>query len=342
MTESYIAVIDIGKTNKKVLIFDQDLNFIDSSFKNFDEFTEEGVIYEDLKNMTSWIKLQIKIFAEKYQIKALSVTTHGATAFAIDKTGQLAIPPVAYTTDAGDDFREEFYQVLGSQKELKKESGTAEIGSLVNIGKLIYFWQKKWPEKWKNVWKILNMPQYFGYLFTGKIGADPTYVGCHTYLYNPKKQEYSSVVKKLDILNLLPEKISKSWEVLGIISPEFQNETMLPEDCIVTMGIHDSNASLLPYLVKEFDNFVLNSTGTWCVAMHPTNTTDFSEEELEALVFYNLNIYQEPVKTSIFKGGLEFDTYMEILKRINGDREFPAFNEELYTRIIRDKNLFIL
>ena len=153
MIDSYMAVIDIGKTNKKVLIFDPNLKIVDSAFKNFDEYTKDGVIYEDLENMTTWITFQIKTFATQYHIKAMSVTTHGATAFAIDKNGELAIPPVAYTTDAGEAFRDDFYQTFGSKRALKQETGTAEIGSLVNIGKLIYFLQKKWPENWKNVWK---------------------------------------------------------------------------------------------------------------------------------------------------------------------------------------------
>ncbi len=342
MAPSYIAVIDIGKTNKKVLIYDLELNVVDTAFKIFNEFQDDGINYEDLDNMTLWIKQQVRLFAGQYHIKALSVTTHGATAFAIDKHGHLAIPPVAYTTNAGDEFREEFFQTFGSPQELKKETGTTEIGSLVNISKLIYFMQKKWPEKWKNVWKILNMPQYFGYLFTGKIGAEPTYIGCHTYLYNPRKQSYSSVAQKLNLSTQLPDIISKSWEILGTVSSEFQQETSLPHDCVVTLGIHDSNASLLPYLVKGFDNFVLNSTGTWCVAMHPTDTFDFRKDELDALVFYNLNAFHNPVKTSIFRGGAEYDIYRQILKEINGDQEFPAYNHERYTRIIQEKNLFIL
>lgn len=342
MTQSYIAAIDIGKTNKKVLIFDLKLNVVDTVFRNFDEYPEDGIVYEDLENMTFWIKRQIKIFAKKYHIKALSITTHGATAFAIEENGKLAIPPVAYTTIADEKFRDEFYQTFGSPQSLKQETGTSEIGSLVNIGKLIFYLQKNWPDKWKNVWKILNMPQYFGYLFTGNIGAEATYIGCHTYLYDPKRKQYSSVAEKLGILDLLPDKISNSWETLGMISSDFQQETNLPEGCLVTMGIHDSNASLLPYLVKGFDNFVLNSTGTWCVAMHPTDTTDFSEKELDALVFYNLNVYHEPVKTSIFKGGLEFETYIEILKKINGEFDYPIFDEPLYRQIIKEKKLFIL
>ncbi len=342
MVDSYLAVIDIGKTHKKVLIFDQNLNIKDSSFKIFEEYQKEGIIYEDLESMTLWITAQIRDYAQKYTIKALSVTTHGAMAVAIDQNGNPAIPPVAYTTDAGDQFREDFYQTFGSPEDLKRETCTTEIGSMVNIAKLIYFMQKKWPEKWQQVWKILNLPQYFGYLFTGKIGAEPTYVGCHTYLYNPEKRTYSSVAEKLGLRDLLPDKISNSWDVLGTISPEFHKETSLPKDCIVTMGIHDSNASLLPYLVKGFNNFILNSTGTWCVAMHPTESTGFKKEELDAFVFYNLNVYQEPVKTAIFKGGIEFEVYHKILKDINGDQDGPLYDYDLHSKIIKEKKLFIL
>jgi L-fuculokinase len=342
MPENYIAVVDVGKTNKKVLIYDLRLKCVDSVYKNFDEFEEAGVIYEDLENMTLWIRDQLKIFANKYIIKAISVTTHGAFAVGIDVNGNLAVPPVAYTTDAGENFRQDFYNTFGHPHTLKRATGTTEIGSLVNIGKLIYFWQKQWPEQYKNIWKILNMPQYFGYQFTGNIGAEPTYIGCHSYLYNPKEKSYSDVAKRLGVIDLLPEKISKSWQKLGTISPQFQTETNLPSDCIVTMGIHDSNASLLPYLVKGFKNFVLNSTGTWCVAMHPTHNSDFRDEELDAAVFYNFDVFQQPVKTSIFKGGTEFETYRTILNNLAGDQPEPLFDIDLYNRIVSEKKLFIL
>ncbi len=180
MPEHYIGVVDIGKTNKKVLIYDLNLRCVDSAYKNFDEFEEDGIIYEDLKNMSLWIEEQLKKFALKYTIKAISVTTHGAFAVGIDESGALAVPPVAYTTDAGEEFRTDFFETFGDPISLKKATGTTEIGSLINVGKLIYFWKKKWPEQFKNIWKILNMPQYFGYLFTNQIGAEPTYVGCHS------------------------------------------------------------------------------------------------------------------------------------------------------------------
>jgi sugar (pentulose or hexulose) kinase len=197
MADQYIAVIDVGKTNKKVLVFDESLAMIDSAYKSFDEYVEDGIHYEDVENASAWFMEQIAQFARKYAIKALSITTHGATAMCIDAGGKLALPPVAYTTDAGEEFDRSFYEEFGSQEELQEKTGTAKIGNMINVAKVLYFCKRTWPEKFEKIHMVLNFPQYFGYLFTGKTGAEPTYTGCHTYLYDPYNRKYSSVAEGL-------------------------------------------------------------------------------------------------------------------------------------------------
>lgn len=342
MSTNHIAVIDVGKTNKKVLVFDEGLTIVDSAYRTFDERVEDGVHYEQVDSAVVWFKEQLKRFAATYPIKAISVTTHGATAICIDRAGNLATPPVAYTTPADEAFRTEFFDTFGDREELQRATATAEIGDMVNVAKVLFFMKKKWPEKFAQIDAVLNYPQYFGYLLTGKAGAEPTYTGCHTYLYDFANNRYSSVAAALGIEDKLPPEIAKTWEVLGTITPDIARETGLPDDCIVTMGIHDSNASLLPYLVKGYEDFVLNSTGTWCVAMHPTREVRFEPDELGKLVFYNLDAFFNPVKTSIFMGGLEFETYTELLEKINGRRERPSFDPALYGRVIAEKQRFIL
>jgi sugar (pentulose or hexulose) kinase len=342
MATNHIAVIDVGKTNKKVLVFDDRLRVVDSAYRSFDEYEEEGVHYEDVENAFAWFTEQLRTFAAAYPIKAVSVTTHGATAMGIDCEGAPAIPPVAYTTPADEAFRDEFFATFGEREKLQQTTATAEIGDMINIAKLLFFAKKKWPERFERIDTVLNYPQYIGYRLTGRTGAEPTYTGCHTYLYDFSAGEYSSVAAALGIKDKLPPTIAKSWDVLGTITPAVAARTGLPPDCIVTMGIHDSNASLLPYLVKGYENFVLNSTGTWCVAMHPTRQVRFEPGELGKLVFYNLDAFCNPVKTSIFMGGLEFETYTALLERINGPHERPPFDPALYQKLIAGKNRFIL
>lgn len=342
MGENHIAVIDIGKTNKKVLIFNDQLKIVDSVYKTFDETIEGDLKLEPINQMEQWFKESLKTFASKYQINAISISTHGATVVCIDKNGQLALPPLSYTTEVSEDFRKEFFNTFGTPEELQQETATAEVGSLINPGKKLFFLKTRFPVEFENIQTILNYPQYWGYVLTGKKGADPTYTGCHSYLYNFKKQEYSSVAKKLGVSNKMPWPIAKSWEILGTISPHVSSETGLSTSCVVTMGIHDSNSSLLPFLVKGNKDFVLNSTGTWCVAMHPESSVSFKPDELGKLVFYNLDAFSNPVKTSIFMGGLEFEAYTTVLKKICNTDSFPKYNHALYQKIISEKKLFVL
>jgi len=118
--------------------------------------------------------------------------------------------------------------------------------------------------------------------------------------------------------------------------------TGLDHDTIVTTGIHDSNSSLLPYLINGEENFILHSTGTWCVVMHPTEELSFTEEELGKMVFYNISANKDLVKTAIFMGGLEFETYTKILQKIHKREDYLVEEMDLIREIVTQKEHFIL
>ena len=116
----------------------------------------------------------------------------------------------------------------------------------------------------------------------------------------------------------------------------------MPVECVVTSGIHDSNSSLLPYLITEKEDFVLNSTGTWCVAMRPSDSTRLDQDQIGKTVFYNFDVFKNPVKTCIFPGGMEFEKYYEILRKIHGSACQPEINKELYGALLKQADTFIL
>jgi sugar (pentulose or hexulose) kinase len=154
--------------------------------------------------------------------------------------------------------------------------------------------------------------------------------------------DWSEVADKLGIRHLLPSGLKNPWDVLGTLKPEVAKAAGLDEEVIVTVGIHDSNASMLPYLVTLEDDFLLNSTGTWCVIMHEKDRVAFAPEELGKVVFYNMNAFFKPIKTAIFLGGLEFEYYMNLLKKIHGDVAFPGFDRKRVQKVITDNDKFIL
>lgn len=375
--EYAIGVLDIGKTNKKFLVYDRELAIADSAFATFPELREGpvngsgpsqgeagGFFYaeppsgarapggsgprevevrlEDTGAIQRWILEQLTRFAARYPIRALSVSTHGATFGCVDGEGNLAVPVVSYTTEPGEAFHQAFYRQVGASDDLQRSTATPRLAALLNVAQGIYFVQRRYPERFARARAILGYPQYFGCFLTGGIGAEPTYTGCHGYLWDFRRGRWSEVAEKLGILDLLPPRLQSPWEMLGRIRPEIAARTGLSPDTRVTLGIHDSNAALLPYLLKHGLRFVLNSTGTWCVVMRPAEEVDFQPEEIGKAVFYNLDAFGRPVKTCIFMAGIEYDTYTALIRRVSGTSEAPPFDLELYRRIVAGRRLFIL
>ncbi|MBL8992381.1 MAG: carbohydrate kinase, partial [Spirochaetia bacterium] len=337
-----IAVLDIGKTNKKILLFDKALKVQAQVTKNFDPLAYEGIRIEDTQGLVSWLAAEFKKLSVQYDIKCVSVTTHGATIACLDEKGELVYPVIDYTIDPGEAFHKEFYEFCGSADRLQRETATPNLGSLINPAKTLFYLKRKAPQAFSRIRHILNYPQYFGHLMTGKPGMEPTYVGCHTYLWDLNKKAWSDVAKKLGVTSFLPTEMKNSWSVLGTVSPSWAGKSGLAENALVTMGIHDSNASLLPYLVQNHGDFVLNSTGTWCVAMHPGKSLSFADDEIGKIVFYNLDAFDRPVKTAIFMGGLEYDSYAKVLAGLHPGKTSTVYNADLYQKIVREKKYFII
>jgi len=185
----------------------------------------------------------------------------------VNAQGERATPVTSYTTEVDETFNNEFYETFGDSRELQRVTASPRFDALLNVAKAIYFARKRFPDGFARITHILNYPQYFGFRLTGNVGAEWTMVGCHSYLWDFQRGKYSSVAEGLGLLDKLPAKIRKPWDVLGTICPSVAENTGLDRDTVVTMGIHDSNASRLPYLIKVDEDFVLNSTGTWCVLM---------------------------------------------------------------------------
>ncbi len=337
-----IAVFDVGKTNKKLLVFDSRLQLLESTYASFPPVRRDDVEMDDIDAIDAWLFEQLAAQARRHPIRVIAVCTHGATFAAVDADGRAVPGVISYTTDPGEEFNEEFYRLFGASEHLQRVTATPRFSLLLNVGKGIYFLKKRFPEDFARARHFLNYPQYFGHRLTGRVGAEATFVGCHTYLWDFGAGQWSSVARDLGIVDRLPSRVQRSWDTLGTITPGAARRTGLDPSTIVTMGIHDSNASLLPYLIKARGDFVLNSTGTWCVVMKPSTSPRFDDEDIGKVVFYNLDAFSRPVKTAIFCGGMEFDAYLALFKKIAGSEGTSDFDPALYGRILRERRLFIL
>lgn len=340
--EPVIAVLDIGKTNKKTVLFDMDLKMRDARRRKIEPILEDGIRVEDVHGIEDWFFQQLRELGTDYDIRAIAITTHGAGAVCVGSDGDPSVPPVDYTQPVEDGVRERFFAEMGSPDELQVATATAEVQPLINVGKSLFYLKERYPADFAKTKHVLLFPQYFAFRLTGVATADITYTGCHTYLWDFQKRDWSVVADRLGIREALPKKPVLPTETIGTITPEIARKTGLSTDVVVTAGIHDSNSSILPYLITREKDFVLNSTGTWCVAMRPTESVSFAPDEVGKMVFYNLSYAGKPIKTSILLGGLEYETYHKILADRHSRTDHPGFDPALVASLIEENNTHVL
>ena len=337
-----IAVFDVGKTNKKLIIYDGDLRILDSRYIQLEAERRGAESHESVTRTGEWLLDNLSEMAKQHTIKAVSISAHGATFVCLDEEGKLVLPVFSYDTDPGTELHEKFAAEFGDPLVLQRKNATPDMPGLGCMAKGLFYIKERYPEEYARIKYILNLPQYYGYVLTGNMGMELTYIGSHTNLWEFEKHTWSGVMEQLGMRDKFPGEIRNSWDILGIISPEVARRTGLPYDTIVTVGIHDSNAALLPYIITVQQPFVLLSTGTTCVAMHPTADTVLRNDELGKVIFYNLSPFGTPVKTSIFLAGLEFDVYMGMLKERHIQKKFPPFDRKLSEDVLARRSEFIL
>lgn len=348
-----IAVLDVGKTNKKLFVYDSDLRCLNPGEQgaSFGQVEIDGVLSDDAAAIYSWMIDALSNAAAQYgDIRCISVTTHGATMALLgggrdgvfEGDGGLVFPIVSYEQPISPEEDDAFYAAVGESPErLQELTGTARFGLLLNAAKQVFWLSRRFPQRFARVTDILMWPQYFAYLLTGQKAAEPTYLGCHGYLLDINGREYSVVADALGIADKLPPlPLRKSWEVLGALKDEIASITGLESGTLVTMGVHDSNAALVPYFVQGFENFVVQDSGTWVVSMSPRSEARFEKGELGREVFFNRSIYGAPVKTTIFRGGAEFDFYRE--KVLAGRPHPEGMDRALLAGIVRAREAFVL
>ncbi|MDG2355719.1 MAG: FGGY-family carbohydrate kinase [Paracoccaceae bacterium] len=296
-----IAVIDIGKTNAKVVLVDlKELFEIDYFSTPNIILNDEPFPHYDIKALWSFIRSTLSVMQTRYGVDAISVTTHGAGVILLDSFGQPILPILDYE-HGGPDSLTEKYNRLRPDFSL---SGTPRSPLGVILGAQIYWLLFTKPEISQRLNCLVTYPQYWVGLFTGNWCTEVSYLGCHTDLWLPWEKKFSSLVKRLGLTNKIAP-IRKASDLIGPVLPSVSREIGLPKMTPVYCGIHDSNASLYRHLLAQSKPFSLLSTGTWVIIMAIGGKEKILDQRRDLLV--NVNALGDPVPSARFMGGREFE-----------------------------------
>ena len=301
-----IAIFDIGKTNKKIFLFDEKYTKVyEESIQLKETVDEDGDVCEDLALLTEWVKNTFEkiIQLPGFEIKAINFSAYGASFVHIMEEGQSLLPLYNYLKPYPKKLQQEFYDNYGGQIKIAKETASPVSGNL-NSGLQLYRIKKQQPEIFKTIHSSLHLPQYLSYLITNQQFSDITSIGCHTSLWNFETGSYHQWVTNEGIdKKLAPvQKGDKTVEVF------YQDKKI-----IAGIGLHDSSAALIPYLLNFIEPFVLISTGTWCISLNPFNNTALTEDELNNDCLCYIQYQGLPVKANRLFAGYEHEKQVKNL-----------------------------
>ncbi len=264
-----IAVFDIGKTNKKFLLFDLNLILIHQEEKVFGEIRDDdGFESDDIEGIVLWMKSRLAetVRSEDYQVIALNFSSYGASLMHLDHQGERVTPLYNYLKPMPEGLTDEFYEAWGGVEEFSRITASPALGML-NSGLQLLWLKKMKPALFAPVRTTLHLPQYLSRIFTGREASEYTSVGCHTAMWDFEKMQYHAWLKAEKIK--LPDPVVPS----GVADVNIEGRTVR-----TGIGLHDSSASLVPYLKSSDRPFILVSTGTWCIFMNPFNTEPLTAE----------------------------------------------------------------
>ena len=337
MPQPVIAVIDVGKTNKKLFLFNEDYTIVHEQSARFTEtIDEDGDPCENLDSLRQSVFDSLKAVAQEkdFDVKALNFSAYGASFVYVDEAGRELTPLYNYLKAYPEALLRKFYETYGGEDHFSSRTASPVLGNL-NSGMQVYRIRHERPALFNKIKYALHLPQYLSFLVTHKAYSDITSIGSHTNLWDFEKRKYHDWVKKEDISAVLPP-IAKYDEVTPV---EYAGKKIL-----TGIGLHDSSAALIPYLMNFHEPFILISSGTWCISLNPFNHQPLTIDELKKDCLCYLDYKGNPVKASRLFAGHFHD---EQVKRIADHFNTPAarfkniaFNPELAAKFPADETGF--
>jgi len=238
------------------------------------------------------------VFSKKeFEIKAVNFSSYGASFVYIGEDGKPVAPLYNYLKPYPQKLSRQFYNNYGGKEKFSLQTASPVLGSL-NSGMQLYRLKYEKPGLFQNIKYALHLPQYLSYLLSGTACSDITSIGCHTGLWNFTKNYYHEWLSKEHILKKLAPLVPSN----KVINTVFHGNSIA-----VGAGLHDTSATLIPYLLNFPEPFVLISTGTWCISLNPFNHLPLTINELKNDCLCYMQYQGKPIKASRIFAGQEHE-----------------------------------
>jgi sugar (pentulose or hexulose) kinase len=293
-----VAVLDVGKTNVKLVAVAPDGRLLSSRSAPNEVRTGEPYPSCDTEHIWRWMMAALADLGERFTIAAIVPTSYGSTAALIDHA-DLVLPILDYEADPPPPIAAAYAEIAPWFEEC---CCPINPGGLTLARQL--FWQSRaFPDEFAQARWILPFAQYWAWGLAGVPASEVTSLGAQTQLFDPRARDFSSLARREGWAARFPP-LRHAWDVLGPLQFEVARTCALPVDIPVLCGIHDSNANFARYLAAGLDDFTLISSGTWLITFQP----GLPLERLDPLrdTVSNSDLLGRPVACARSMGGREY------------------------------------
>ncbi len=301
MKPDRIVVLDVGKTNAKLILLDLIGGaVIWAGERPSPAIKADPVDQLDVHGIEAWVVDRLAELPEPERIGTIVPVAHGAAAVLLDAAGEVVSAP---------DYEDERQAVVADDYAALRDPFSAtfspDIPPALNVGRQFFYLQTRHPDLWARVATAVPYAQYWAWRLSGVVADNLTTLACHSDLWRPMERRWTDLAVRQGWDTLFGP-LRDCGDSLGPIRPALAARTGLPPATRVLCGIHDSNASYLCHRVARPDDKTLAvlSSGTWCVIL--ARGVDLTRLIEARDMLANVDAFGEPTATAKFMGGREY------------------------------------
>ena len=260
--KQYYLAIDIGASSGRHILahLDQGKMITEEIYRFSNGMVEQnGHLIWDIEKLFHEILEGMKWCTKLNKIPvSVGIDTWAVDFVLLDDKGNVIGNPVAYRDNRTKSMDKEVYKVI-DEEQLYEMTGIQK--QLFNSIYQLMAIRKKQPEDLKKASKLLMIPDYFHYRFTGKAASEYTNATT-TQLVHPKTKDWNwKLIESLGYPKSIFQPILLPGTELGELSKEIQDE--IGYNCkVILPATHDTGSAVMAVPSNQEDILYISS-GTW-------------------------------------------------------------------------------
>ena len=317
------CIIDFGQSHLKFILITGKFKVARTIIcKNNFKFSKKNSFFYDNVKIEKIIKSKINILSQNFKINSLAVISHGSACFFKNSKNNIT---------NGFHFSSNFNNKKLVSKYNKllpnfNETYTPKYKNFNNLSKNLFLINNQ-----NHKLEFMTMPSYITWIFTKKNIIDPSYLSCHSFLWNFKKKRMSNFLKNISIK--IP-KMKNSGSFIHYDSKKIK----------IYNGMHDTSAAFSFHKIFFNDlNTVFLSTGTTFIFGKYLKKIQSIEEKSKFYYLLATN-FKGAFLSKRFQGGLIYDRHRKINKKLADNYLALKTIEELknYKKFLPNKNIKLI